>query len=311
MFPHLVADPIVRYAQVREQISQRGPDRELFNFGVYRFLLGLNKKVIIANSVSVVADAAFTNNTFGNGLGMMDAWIGIAAYTIQIYFDFSAYSDMAIGLAAMAGFRFEENFRRPYSSVSIKEFWRRWHISLSGWFRDYLYIPLGGNRKGNLVSFRNLIIVFFLCGLWHGANFTFIIWGLWHGGFLVIERFQAVEGVFNRIPIALKRLYALLVVMLGWVFFRADTMSDAGFYLGSLFSFNFSEVTLTFHAFGCLVLVLAGVLCLIPDRLLPQPTSHTPQQFKTPVFALQASLAVVSIAMLLASSRNPFIYFNF
>jgi len=189
MFPHLVADPIVRYAQIREQISGRRPDRELFNFGVYRFLLGLNKKVIIANSVSVIADTAFTNNMLGSGLGMMDAWVGIAAYTIQIYFDFSAYSDMAIGLAAMPGFRFEENFRRPYSSASIKEFWRRWHISLSSWFRDYLYIPLGGNRKGNLVSFCNLIIVFFLCGLWHGANLTFIIWGLWHGGFLVIERF--------------------------------------------------------------------------------------------------------------------------
>jgi len=311
MFPHLVAGPIVRYAQVREQISRRGPDRQLFDFGVYRFLLGLNKKVIIANSVSVVADAAFSSSAFGHGLGMMDAWIGIAAYTVQIYFDFSAYSDMAIGLAAMAGFRFEENFRRPYSSASIKEFWRRWHISLSNWFRDYLYIPLGGNRKGNIVSFRNLIIVFFLCGLWHGANLTFVIWGLWHGGFLVFERIKAVEGMLDKIPIALKRLYALLVVMLGWVFFRADTPADAGSYFASLFSLDFSEVTLSFHALGCWVLALAIVLCLIPDRWLPQPTAHAPQRFKASAFMLQTLLAVVSISMLLASSRNPFIYFNF
>jgi len=311
MFPHLVAGPIVRFAQIKEQISQRGPNWELFNFGVYRFLLGLNKKVIIANSVSVVADTAFTQSALGNGLGMADAWIGIAAYAIQIYFDFSAYSDMAIGLAAMAGFKFEENFLRPYSSTSIKEFWRRWHISLSSWFRDYLYIPLGGNRNGNLMSFRNLMIVFFLCGLWHGANLTFIVWGLWHGGFLVLERFKTVDGVFKKLPVPLKRLYAIVIVMLGWVFFRAESLPDAGAYMASLFSFDFSEITLTFHAFGCIVLALAVALCLIPDRFIPQPTSRTPEQFKVSAFTMQAILAVVSVAILLASSRNPFIYFNF
>jgi len=307
MFPHLVAGPIVRYAQIKDQISRRSLDLELFKFGIYRFLLGLNKKVIIANSVSVVADSAFAHAD----LGMLDAWIGIAAYTAQIYFDFSAYSDMAIGLAAMAGFRFDENFRRPYSALSVKDFWRRWHISLSSWFRDYVYIPLGGNRNGHLHSLRNLMIVFFLCGLWHGANLTFIIWGLWHGGFLVLERFKPIEEILKKLPLMLKRLYVLVIVMLGWVFFRADTLADAGNYIASLFSLNFSEVTLTFHTLGCLVLAIASVLCLLPDRYLPQPTSHTPTRFKALAFALQMALAVISIALLLASARNPFIYFNF
>lgn len=165
MFPHLVAGPIVRYAQVRDDLAGRGPNRDLFSFGLYRFLVGLNKKVIIANSVAVMADSAFLMSAGGH-LHFFDAWLGIMAYAVQIYFDFSGYSDMAIGLAAMAGFHFDENFRRPYSSASIREFWRRWHISLSSWLRDYLYIPLGGNKGSRQATYRNLLIVFALCGLW-------------------------------------------------------------------------------------------------------------------------------------------------
>jgi len=310
MFAHLVAGPIVRYAQVEAQIKQRGPDWQLFNFGVYRFLIGLNKKILIANSVSVLADNAFAQGE----LGMIDAWVGIAAYTIQIYFDFSAYSDMAIGLAAMAGFKFEENFRRPYSAISVKDFWRRWHISLSSWFRDYVYIPLGGNRGGNLIAMRNLLIVFLLCGLWHGANFTFIVWGLWHGAFLVLERLKPVDDFFSKIPYLVKRVYLLLVVMLGWVFFKADSLAVSMNYLASMFSFNFSEITLSYYALGYKVLFVAIILCLIPDKFFAKigsPTSHNPNQFNTLMFFGQIILAVISIAMLLTSSRNPFIYFNF
>jgi len=310
MFPHLVAGPIVRYAQVRHEIADRGPDWSLFNFGLYRFLIGLNKKVIIANSVSVLADAAFSQNASGS-LGLADAWIGILAYSVQIYFDFSGYSDMAIGLAAMAGFKFEENFRRPYSAASIKDFWRRWHISLSSWFRDYLYIPLGGNRRGKFISWRNMIIVFFLCGLWHGANATFVVWGLWHGCFLIVERFKWVENLLNKVPAPLQRLYAMLVVLLGWVFFRAENMTAAMGYFASLGGGSLTEVTLTFHSFGCVMLVAALILCLLPDRVLPKATSHAPQEFGSLAFFLQMILAFFSLSMLLASARNPFIYFNF
>lgn len=309
MFPHLVAGPIVRYAQVKDNLSTRGPDKELFTFGMYRFLVGLNKKVIIANSVAILADSAFSMSAGGH-LYFFDAWLGIMAYAIQIYFDFSGYSDMAIGLAAMAGFRFEENFLRPYSSTSIREFWRRWHISLSSWLRDYLYIPLGGNKRGEFTTYRNLLIVFFLCGLWHGANATFILWGLWHGVFLIIERLSAGR-LLDKAPRVLSRSYTLIVVMIGWVFFRAENIETAGAYLKDLFTFSLSPVVLTYHATACAALAVGIVLSLLSDRLVPNPTSGTAGNFPTSAYCLQAILAVLSIALLLTSVRNPFIYFNF
>lgn len=308
MFPHLVAGPIVRYRHVQNELKVRIADPELFSFGVYRFLLGFNKKILIANTVAPLADLAFDSG-FSNTCG--NAWIGIAAYTIQIYFDFSAYSDMAIGLAAMAGFRFEENFTRPYSASSIKEFWRRWHISLSSWLKDYLYIPLGGNRCGQARVLFNLLIVFFLCGLWHGAEFTFIIWGLWHGLFLVLER-VGLESILNRIPNFIRRFYTLLVVMIGWVFFRAADTPQAIDYLAAMFnpSSGFSLTLLYFNkaVFGLAVGIL---LCLISDRLLPRPTSHEPSRFSWVSMSIQAVLFVPALGSLLTSSRNPFIYFNF
>ncbi|MBZ2170613.1 MBOAT family O-acyltransferase [Nitratidesulfovibrio sp. SRB-5] len=309
MFPHLVAGPIVRYAQVQDDLSARGPDKALFSFGLYRFLVGLNKKVIIANSVAVMADSAFSMSGPGN-LHFFDAWLGIAAYAIQIYFDFSGYSDMAIGLAAMAGFHFEENFRRPYSSTSIREFWRRWHISLSSWLRDYLYIPLGGSKKGRQATYINLLIVFFLCGLWHGANVTFIVWGLWHGLFLVIERLP-VGHLLGKMPTLLARAYTLVVVLVGWVFFRAENIGAAWTYLKELFAFSLSPVTLTYHTAACVALAVGGALCLLPDKFLPDPTSHKASAFPASAYWLQALLAVISIALLLTGARNPFIYFDF
>lgn len=186
MFPHLIAGPIVRYKQVKDDLVERTYDQSLFSYGLYRFILGVNKKILIANSVAPIANMAFTYHVAS--ISTADAWLGAVAYMIQIYFDFSAYSDMAIGLAAMAGFRFSENFNQPYLSTSIKDFWRRWHISLSSWLRDYVYIPLGGSRVPTYRIYANLITVFFLCGLWHGANMTFVIWGLYNGLFLILER---------------------------------------------------------------------------------------------------------------------------
>lgn len=309
MFPHLVAGPIVRYAQVKDDLGARGPDKELFAFGMYRFLVGLNKKVIIANSVAVMADSAFSMSTVGT-LHFFDAWLGITAYAVQIYFDFSGYSDMAIGLAAMAGFRFEENFLRPYSSASIREFWRRWHISLSSWLRDYLYIPLGGSRHGEFATYRNLLLVFFLCGLWHGADVTFILWGLWHGVFLVLERLP-VGRMLERLPGILCRGYTLLVVLVGWVFFRAENIGAAGTYLSDMFTVSFAPVALSYHATACVALVAGTVLCLLPDRFFPAPTSRMAGSFPASAYWLQALLAVLSVALLLIGARNPFIYFDF
>jgi alginate O-acetyltransferase complex protein AlgI len=308
MFPHLVAGPIVRYAQVHHDLDRRGPDRELFSFGFYRFLLGLNKKVLIANSVAGLADSAFTLSRLGH-LQAPDAWLGILAYTIQIYFDFSGYSDMAIGLAAMAGFRFEENFKRPYSSVSMREFWRRWHISLSSWLRDYLYLPLGGSRGAMLTTGRNLLLVFFLCGLWHGADTTFIAGGLWHGLFRLIER--PLAGRLEKMPAWLARVYVWVVVLIGWIFFRAENMSAVFSYLGKMFTFSLAPVTLA-HYWAALAALMVGMfLCLLPDKYLPAPSSRQPGAYPAGLYGLQAALAVVSIALLLKGARNPFIYFNF
>jgi alginate O-acetyltransferase complex protein AlgI len=310
MFPHLVAGPIVRFAQISGDIVERGPDRELFSFGMYRFLVGLNKKIIISNSVAVIVETAFSMSQAGN-LYIFDAWLGIVAYTIQIYFDFSGYSDMAIGLAAMAGFRFSENFRRPYSSTSIRDFWRRWHISLSSWIRDYLYIPLGGSKIGGKYIYRNLLIVFFLCGLWHGADITFIVWGLWHGIFLVFERISYVKRLIDNIPILIARLYTLFVVMTGWVFFRAENFFAAWTYIKNMFSPTFFSVTLIDHTTACVFLFIGTVICLLPDRFFPDPTSSKPEFFPPFLYCCHALLAVLSISLILTRARNPFIYYNF
>lgn len=310
MFPHLVAGPIVRYAHVQDELVSRGPDRDLFSFGVYRFLLGLNKKVLIANSAAALADAAFRLSGGGH-LGLWDAWIGLAAYTVQIYYDFSGYSDMAIGLAAMAGFRFDENFLRPYSAVSMQDFWRRWHISLSSWLRDYLYIPLGGSRNGAFCTYRNLLTVFFLCGLWHGANITFILWGLWHGFFLVLER-VCLGSVLKKIPYVFTRIYTLLAVMIGWVLFRSENLGSAGDYLAALFTPSSAPMCLDYYGTGMACMVLGFALCLVPDRFLPTAAhSRRPEAAPFAALACHAVLAVLSVAMLVTASRNPFIYFNF
>ncbi|WP_436643535.1 MBOAT family O-acyltransferase [Microbaculum sp. FT89] len=231
MFPQLVAGPIVRYATIAEALVERRTRFDDFAEGAQRFALGLVKKVVIADSVAPIADAAFA--TSSGDLTFSAAWIGLVAYTIQIYFDFSGYSDMAIGLGRILGFRFPENFDRPYSAHSITEFWRRWHMSLSSWFRDYLYIPLGGNRGGALRTYANLWIVFLVTGLWHGAAWTFVLWGAWHGLLLVAERLTGWrELTLRTLPAVIgARALTLLLVMAGWVLFRAPDLGAAlGYY---------------------------------------------------------------------------------
>jgi alginate O-acetyltransferase complex protein AlgI len=230
-FPQLIAGPILRWSAIAPQIARRVVSREGFAEGVRRFVGGLAKKMIIANVVAVPADQIFALS--GAELTPALAWLGAACYTLQIYFDFSGYSDMAVGLGKMFGFQFLENFDFPYISQSIKEFWRRWHISLSTWFRDYLYFPLGGNRRGEWRTCLNLVIVFFLCGLWHGASWTFVVWGLYHGFFLVLERTR-FGGWVAGMPRLLRHGYALVVVMAGWVLFRADTFGHAITFLANM-----------------------------------------------------------------------------
>ena len=230
LFPQLVAGPIVRYKTVARQLDARRFTLARISVGARIFIVGLAQKVLVADVVAPLVQVAFDQ---AHQRSMLEAWIGLVAYTIQIYFDFAGYSNMAIGLGIVLGFTFPRNFRMPYTSLSITEFWRRWHMSLSSWLRDYLYIPLGGSRGGNAQTYRNLVMVFLLCGLWHGANWTFVLWGAWHGAFLVIERL-GLQSILARLATPVRWAYALLAVMGGWVLFRAANLSDAAGYYASL-----------------------------------------------------------------------------
>jgi alginate O-acetyltransferase complex protein AlgI len=234
-FPQLIAGPILRWSAIAPQLVERHFQRETFAEGIRRFVGGLSKKMIIANAVAAPADRIFALSAAE--LSSPVAWFGILCYTLQIYFDFSGYSDMAVGMGKMFGFKFLENFDFPYITQSIRDFWRRWHISLSTWFRDYLYIPLGGNRVSEPRTYANLVTVFFLCGLWHGASWTFVVWGLYHGTFMVLERtrFGSWEDHWPR---PFRHLYAIFIVMLGWVLFRANSFSHATHFYAALFGLN-------------------------------------------------------------------------
>jgi alginate O-acetyltransferase complex protein AlgI len=323
LFPQLIAGPIVRYHDVDRQINQRRVTRDEFAYGIERFILGLSKKVLIANVLAAPADKIFQLSE--SELTMPLAWLGIICYGLQIYFDFSGYSDMAIGLGHMFGFKFLENFNYPYIARSMTEFWRRWHISLSSWFRDYLYIPLGGNRGGSFRTFSNLMIVFILCGLWHGASWNFVIWGLFHGAFLVLER----SGLFKfltRISF-IGHIYTLLVVLLAWVFFRAETLEDSANFFKALFGLTSNvnlEMTLASLLQPLVIIALvAGVLASTPlpakffTKILilnPQPAPPT-RALASFILCLRPvcffSLMILCVMRLAAGTFNPFIYFRF
>lgn len=303
-FPHLVAGPIVRYQEISDQIKNRHPNLDSFFNGLWRFSVGLAKKVIIANSAGQLADKVFSLPT--NEFGSVLAVLGMIAYSIQIYFDFSGYSDMAIGLASLFGFNFPENFNHPYTSISITDFWRRWHISLSRFFRDYLYIPLGGSRKGTIRTYINLVIVFTLCGLWHGASWTFIVWGLYHGFLLVIERI--LKKIFNFEPKnAIYKISTFVLVTFGWVIFRSPNLDYAIGYVKTVFSFSnklppFYTLSYYVPANIAFYLVLGLVLSFIP---LSRPKNN----IICGVIILV--LTVISLSFLSKSTFTPFIYFQF
>lgn len=311
MFPHLVAGPIVRYADLSNDIENRKKDYDLFCYGVGRFLLGVNKKILIANSMAGVADLAFSLSPEVRTLS--DAWLGAIAYSLQIYFDFSGYSDMAIGLAAMAGIKIKENFNSPYLSCSIKEFWRRWHISLSTWFRDYVYIPLGGSRCTKIKIYRNLLIVFILCGFWHGAQWTFLVWGLIHGTLLVFER-VFLEEKLQKLPKIISRIYCLLALIIAWVVFRADSLSDAWCYIQQMFVLSNIEIEETINIpmknMTYLIMLLGIIISIHPLKAFSGGTAFD-RKISNMNFFVQFILAIVSISVLYVGARNPFIYFNF
>lgn len=304
LFPQLIAGPIVRYIDIEQQICSRELNIDKMYKGSIKFMLGFIKKVLIADQVAVVANLAFSDN---NLTGPM-AWIGIISYTIQIYFDFSGYSDMAIGLGRLFGFEFIENFNYPYISKSIKEFWRRWHISLSTWFKDYVYIPLGGSRCSKFKAYRNLVIVFLLTGVWHGASWNFIAWGLYYAVFLVIERMWLGQ-VLERKSTLIARTYTLIVIMFGWILFRANDLTHSIYYIKRLFYFPSGSLkTLILNiTFEQILLIAIGIIFSFPIYNWFFKKTYNRIIYDITVI----TLFIVSILYMVGSGFSPFLYFRF
>ena len=311
LFPQLIAGPVLRYKDVVNQFKARTHTMDKFGEGCQRFMLGFAKKVIIADSIAPLVDQGFALQD----PTQLDAWLALAAYTAQLYFDFSGYADMAIGLGLMMGFRFVENFKHPYISQSITEFWRRWHISLSSWLRDYLYIPLGGNRVGHVNTYRNLFLTMLLGGLWHGANWTFLFWGAWHGGILAIEKALGVDTSGKSFNV-LRWLLTLILVMMGWVVFRAETFSVASTLYLALFSFdtlvlsdvyrtNITQSQLYILFFSWILIVYRG----FHQRAIEQGRHliNMPRVYA----AMLVPLFAVAVFKLSAQSYSAFLYFQF
>lgn len=308
LFPQLIAGPIVQYKDIEKQIDHRTINTDQVYAGIQRFVYGLGKKVILANTYAQVADRIFEINA--HELGSLICWIAMGFYMLQIYFDFSGYSDMAIGLGKMFGFEFLENFNFPYISQSIKEFWRRWHISLSSWFRDYLYIPLGGNRKGTCRTYVNLLIVFLVTGLWHGASMNFVIWGLYHGGLLVLERLFLGKYLEKNKYKFLNHSYCILMVLIGWTIFRFDHFTEGREVLAVMFSMKGSVYSiLQFVNIKDILLFIVGIIFAFPLVKLPFCLS---EKVKC-CFECIAIFAItfISVLMLANNAYNPFIYFRF
>ena len=318
LFPQLVAGPIVRYQTVADQIENREHNIEKFADGVRRFIIGLGKKVILSNSLGMLADSVFGMQTYQ--LTVVSSWLGIIAYSLQIFFDFSGYSDMAIGLGKMFGFEFLENFNYPYISQSASEFWRRWHISLGSWFRDYVYFPLGGSRRGNTRTYINLFIVWFLTGFWHGASWTFVAWGLYFG--LLIGMEKSYWGkILNKLPKVVRHMYLLLVVISGWVFFRADSFTYSIEFIKNMFLLGtnniFDGLALSYLNDYWFVITLSIIFCMpvvewiknkiesINDNILESNISYILNS------VLYTGIFLVVIFKLVNSTYNPFLYFRF
>ncbi len=314
MFPQLVAGPIVRFKTVSAQLHRRRTTYGRAAAGLRIFLIGLAQKVLIADEVARIADAVFDKV---QAPALQEAWLGLAAYTVQIYFDFAGYSNMAIGLGIALGFAFPRNFRLPYTAQSVTEFWRRWHMSLSAWFRDYLYVPLGGSRGSRLATYRNLVIVFLLCGLWHGASWNFIVWGIHHGAFLVAER-AGLGRLLRGAPVAVRWGYAMLAVMSGWVWFRAADLGHAGSVFAGLVGFNgWSGLSIPTHlavypASVAALVAGAALATLLRDRTHGAPTVAVRwvRQYRV-YLPLLAAVVAVTVLKVASSTYSPFLYFRF
>ena len=320
LFPQLIAGPIIRYHEIEPQLSQRDFSWENLYQGIQRFCFGLARKILIANQLALIADDIFARAP--GTITSATAWLGALVYALQIYYDFAGYSDMAIGLGRMFGFRFSENFNFPYLATSIRDFWRRWHITLSAWFKDYLYIPLGGNRKGKGRTYLNLYIVFFLTGLWHGASWTFVVWGLMHGSLMVVERL-GFDRLLEKSYKPLRHLYTLLMVVVAWVFFRAESLDYALAFVGRMFSFHGGSLS-PFTAYYAQPLYwVAGTIALLGATSL---FDWLNRQWKTAVCnghrglshlrywsVMLGMVAVlfISCCFLVTGGYNPFIYFRF
>ena len=315
LFPQLIAGPIVKYHDVAEQIDSREVNFEKVDLGVKRFIIGLSKKMLIANTMGAIADKIFIQNP--DTFSPLIAWIGSIAYTFQLYFDFSGYSDMAIGLGLIFGFKFLENFNYPYISKSITEFWRRWHISLSTWFKEYVYIPLGGNRKGKFKTLRNLGIVFLLTGIWHGAAWNFVVWGIWHGFFIIIEKIINIKEFEQKHTQKwvrfLQHIYCIFAFLIGWVMFRSETMSYAWQYIKNMFglvrvhdiSYGMGYYIDNFE----IIIFVCAILCSMPlfNKMLEVKNKFG----RTLINIWLLILFILSAATIASSTYNPFIYFRF
>lgn len=318
LFPQLVAGPIVRYQTVADQIDERDHNIVKFGDGVRRFIIGLGKKVLLSNSLGMLADSVFGMQTYQ--LTVVSTWLGILAYSLQIFFDFSGYSDMAIGLGKMFGFEFLENFNYPYISQSASEFWRRWHISLGSWFRDYVYFPLGGSRRGNVRTYINLFIVWFLTGFWHGASWTFIAWGLYFGLLIGMEK-SYLGKLLNKVPRFVRHIYLLLVVMIGWVFFRADSFSYSIEFIKNMFFMGtntvFDGTAASYINDYWFVLMLSIIFCMpIVDWLRIKIEATNNKILESNIsYALNSvvytGIFLIVIFKLVNSTYNPFLYFRF
>lgn len=311
MFPQLIAGPIVRYADVQDQLAERSVTTADFSESVMRFVVGLGKKVLLANQMGAVWSEIYA---LGGDVSALMAWTGAIAYTFQIYFDFSGYSDMAIGLGRMFGFKFPENFRYPYQSVSITDFWRRWHITLSTWFKEYLYIPLGGNRRGLARQALNLLIVWSLTGFWHGAGWNFVMWGLYYFVILFIEKLFLLKAL-DKLPKFFRHVYALLLIIIGWVIFASDDVSVLLPYLGSMFGANGAIGGMDVYTLLTKAVLL--IICCIASTELPKKLflSAAGAMNEKAAFTLKSVLTIallaLSMILLIGDSYNPFLYFRF
>lgn len=311
MFPQLIAGPIVRYADVQDQLAERSVTTADFSEGVMRFVVGLGKKVLLANQMGAVWSEIYA---LGGDVSALMAWTGAIAYTFQIYFDFSGYSDMAIGLGRMFGFKFPENFRYPYQSVSITDFWRRWHITLSTWFKEYLYIPLGGNRCGLARQALNLLIVWSLTGFWHGAGWNFVMWGLYYFVILFIEKLFLLKAL-DKLPKLFRHVYALLLIVIGWVIFASDDVSVLLPYLGSMFGANGAVGGMDVYTLFTKAVLL--IICCVASTELPKRLflSATGAMNEKAAFTIKSvmtiALLALSMILLIGDSYNPFLYFRF